>query len=169
MRLHTRALVGVIAAAVVISASSAEEYDLVITNGRVMDPETMYDSIANVGISAGRIAVITQDKISGKQAIDATGHVVAPGFIDTHWHYDRPWSNKLALRDGRTSVMDLEVGTNGPYIDQWYRSRAGSNQVNYGQAVAHELARSTVLGGFPKHPSPSGGSAPIGCSTTPRR
>ena len=148
MRLHIRALVGVIAAAVVISASSAEDYDLVITNGRVMDPETMYDSIANVGISAGRIAVITQDKISGKQAIDATGHVVAPGFIDTHWHYDRPWSNKLALRDGRTSVMDLEVGTNGPYIDQWYRSRAGSNQVNYGQAVAHELARSTVLDGF---------------------
>ena len=90
MRLHIRALVGVIAAAVVISASSAEDYDLVITNGRVMDPETMYDSIANVGISAGRIAVITQDKISGKQAIDATGHVVAPGFIDTHWHYAGP-------------------------------------------------------------------------------
>jgi len=133
---------------VVISVSGAEEYDLVINNGRVMDPETKYDSIANVGISAGRIAVITQDKISGKQTIDATGHVVAPGFIDTHWHYDRPWSNKLALRDGRTSVMDLEVGTNGPYIDQWYRSRAGNNQVNYGQAVAHELARSTVLDGF---------------------
>ena len=148
MKLRIRALVGVIAATVVISVSSAEEYDLVINNGRVMDPETKYDSIANVGISAGRIAVITQDKISGKQTIDATGHVVAPGFIDTHWHYDRPWSNKLALRDGRTSVMDLEVGTNGPYIDQWYRSRAGNNQVNYGQAVAHELARSTVLDGF---------------------
>jgi N-acyl-D-glutamate deacylase len=44
--------------------------------------------------------------------------------------------------------MNLEVGSNGPYIDQWYRSRAGSNQVNYGQAVAHELARSTVLDGF---------------------
>jgi N-acyl-D-glutamate deacylase len=148
MKLSISALVGVIAATVVISVSSAEEYDLVINNGRVMDPETMYDSIANVGIRAGRIAVITQDKISGKQTIDATGHVVAPGFIDTHWHYDRPWSNKLALRDGRTSVMDLEVGTNGPYIDQWYRSRAGNNQVNYGQAVAHELARSTVLDGF---------------------
>jgi Amidohydrolase family len=148
MKLRIRALVGVIAATVVISVSGAEEYDLVINNGRVMDPETKYDSIANVGISAGRIALITQDNISGKQTIDATGHVVAPGFIDTHWHYDRPWSNKLALRDGRTSVMDLEVGTNGPYIDQWYRSRAGNNQVNYGQAVAHELARSTVLDGF---------------------
>ena len=45
---------------------------------------------------------------------------MAPGFIDTHWHYTRPWSNKLALRDGRTTVMDLELGTHGPYIHQWY-------------------------------------------------
>ena len=73
--------------------------------------------------------------ITGKETIDATGHVVAPGFIDTHWHYDRPWSNKLALRDGRTTVLDLEIGTHGPYIDQWYKAREGKNQVNYGQAV----------------------------------
>jgi hypothetical protein len=74
--------------------------------------------------------------------------VVAPGFIDTHWHYDRPWSNKLALRDGRTTVLDLEIGTHGPYIDQWYKEREGKNQVNYGQAVGHEFARAAVLDGF---------------------
>jgi len=91
----------------------AANFDLVIKNGRVMDPETSYDAIANVGVKDGRIAVITKEKISGKEAIDATGHVVAPGFIDTHWHYDRPWSNKLALRDGRTTVLDLEVGRRG--------------------------------------------------------
>jgi len=126
----------------------ADDFDLVILNGRVMDPETMYDAVANVGVKDGRIAAITKDTISGTETIDATGHVVAPGFIDTHWHYDRPWSNKLALRDGRTTVLDLEIGTHGPYIDQWYKEREGNNQVNYGQAVGHEFARSEALDGF---------------------
>ena len=128
--------------------AQAQDYDLVILNGRVMDPATRYDAVANVGVRDGRIAVITRDTITGRETIDATGHVVAPGFIDTHWHYDRPWSNKLALRDGRTTVLDLEIGTHGPYLDQWYKQRKGKNQVNYGQAVGHEFARAAVLDGF---------------------
>jgi len=125
-----------------------DTYHLVITGGRVMDPETGLDAIRNVGIKDGKIATITEEQIAGKETVDASGHVVAPGFIDTHWHYDRPWSNKLALRDGRTTVLDLEIGTHGPYIDQWYKERKGKNQTNYGQAVAHEFARAEVLDGF---------------------
>ncbi|MGD9098565.1 MAG: amidohydrolase family protein [Desulfobacterales bacterium] len=132
----------------VVVPVQAQDFDLVILNGRVMDPETRYDAVANVGVKDGRIAVITEDRISVKETIDATGHVVAPGFIDTHWHYDRPWYNKLALRDGRTTVLDLEIGTHGPYIDRWYQEREGKNQVNYGQAVGHEFARAAVLDGF---------------------
>ena len=69
-----------------VMPSVAADYDLVINNGRVMDPETMYDAVANVGVKDGKIAVITKDKITGKETIDAKGLVVAPGFIDGHQH-----------------------------------------------------------------------------------
>ena len=65
-------------------ATTNNAYDLVILNGRVMDPETLFDDVANVGIKDGKIVAITKALIKGKETIDAKGHVVAPGFIDTH-------------------------------------------------------------------------------------
>jgi hypothetical protein len=142
------AVLSLLALGSIATGAHAQDFDVVILNGRVMDPETRFDGVANVGVKDGVIMAITRDAITGRETIDATGHVVAPGFIDTHWHYDRPWSNKLALRDGRTTVLDLEIGAHGPYIDQWYQEREGKNQVNYGQAVGHEFARAAVLDGF---------------------
>jgi len=126
----------------------AQEYDLVILNGRVMDPETNYDAVANVGIKDGQIAVITKDKITGKETIDAKGLVVAPGFIDGHTHCIEPYAYRLALRDGRTTILDLEVGAHGPKLNEWYKRREGKVPVNFGVAVAHEFARAEVLDGF---------------------
>ena len=130
------------------SKAVAQEYDIVINNGRVMDPETMYDDVANVGIQDGRIAVITKDDISGKEVLDATGLVVAPGFIDGHQHCIEPYAYRLMLRDGRTTIMDLELGAYGPKIDEWYNQREGNAPVNFGTSVSHEFARAAVLDGF---------------------
>ena len=110
--------------------ASAQKYDLVINNGPVMDPETRYDGIANVGIKNGRITAITKSKITGKQSIDAKGLVVAAGFIDTHFHWTRPLGYKLALRDGVTTAMDLEAGVYGPLLGDWYNMHEGKSQVN---------------------------------------
>src|SRR5210317_1444503 len=132
---------------IVVSAMAAD-YDLVINNGRVMDPETKYDAVANVGIKNGKIAVITKKTISGKETIDAKGLVVAPGFIDGHQHCIEPYQYRLMLRDGRTTLLDTEIGAHGPKLDEWYKRREGKALVNFGVAVAHEFARAEVLDGF---------------------
>ncbi len=125
-----------------------QEFDIVILNGRVMDPETNFDAVRNVGIKDGIISLITEDEIKGKETIDAKEHVVAPGFIDGHQHCIEPYMYNLMLRDGRTTIMDLEVGAYGPKLDEWYKRHEGNTPLNYGVAVAHELARAAVLDGF---------------------
>jgi dihydroorotase len=57
-------------------------YDVVLTGGRVIDPETKLDTIKNVGIINNRIAQISSEPLKGKEMINVTGLIVAPGFID---------------------------------------------------------------------------------------
>jgi predicted amidohydrolase len=58
-----------------------ERYDIVISGGRAMDPETGLDAVRNAGITADKIATITEQPIEGKETIDATGHVVVNGTV----------------------------------------------------------------------------------------
>jgi hypothetical protein len=51
------------------------DYDVVISNGRVMNPASGLDSIRNVGISNGKIVILSREAISGAQEIDASGLV----------------------------------------------------------------------------------------------
>jgi len=126
-----------------ISVAQAQDFDLVINNGRVMDPETMHDAVANVGVTGGRIAVITKAKITGRQTIDATGLVVAPGFIDTHFHAVDPFATKMAVADGITTGMDLEAGASP--VGEWYALRDRSGwQINYGTTSSLSVARLRV-------------------------
>ena len=131
-----------------VSSVLAADYDLVINGGRVMDPETNYDAVANVAIKDGKIAKITSKQIKGKETIDAKGLVVAPGFIDGQMHGIEPYLYRSMLRDGRTTVLDLEIGAHGPKLNEWYKRREGKAPVNFGVAVAHEFARAEVLDGF---------------------
>jgi N-acyl-D-aspartate/D-glutamate deacylase len=68
------------------AALCAQTYDIVIANGRVMDPESSLDAIRNVGIRGHSIAAISGKPLQGRTVIDAKGLVVAPGFIDLHSH-----------------------------------------------------------------------------------
>lgn len=56
-----------------------ETYEVVISQGRVMDPESGLEAIRDLGISGGKIRAISAHPLPGKQTIDARGLVVAPG------------------------------------------------------------------------------------------
>lgn len=118
-------------------------FDLVILNGRVMDPETGFDQVANVGINHGYITKITTEAIKGTRTIDASGHVVAPGFIDFHFHGQDPYGFRLAARDGVTSPLELEMGAYP--INEFYDLWEGKALLNYGASVSHAFARLQVL------------------------
>ena len=141
-----KTVLSAIALSTVSSLCLAQSYDVVVLNGRVMDPETGFDQVANVGISNGWITAITSDAIDGAETIDATGHVVAPGFIDLEQHGIDPWGIKVNLRDGVTTQMDFEIGALN--IDEWYAKRAGSTQANFGTVVGQEYARMRVHDGM---------------------
>jgi N-acyl-D-aspartate/D-glutamate deacylase len=144
--------------ALVTASANAQSYDLVIANGRVMDPESGLDAVRHVGIRAGRIATISVSPLTGARVIDAAHLVVAPGFIDLHEHGQQEESYALMVRDGVTSAFELEVGTAD--VAAWYAAREPGQMVNYGVSVGHIPARMRVLrdpGGF--LPAGIGGSA----------
>lgn len=126
------------------SSVRATDCDIAILNGRVMDPETKFDDVRNVCVADKKITAITTDKISGKETINAKGHVVAPGFIDGHVHVvDVPLGQKGILRDGVTTALDLEVGAYP--VDLWYDNLAGKSQTNYGAAASVAAARTVAF------------------------
>ncbi len=137
-------MIRIFALAVLTSACSAGEYDLVIEGGRVMDPESGLDAVMNVGIRDGRIVVVTEDALNGARTIDAGGLVVAPGFIDLHEHAQTEEAYALMVADGVTSAFELEVGTAD--VEGWYREREGGQIVNYGVSVGHVPVRMAVMG-----------------------
>ncbi len=132
---------------VVLSTSScgSTTYDLVIRGGRVMDPETGLDAVRNVGVQGSRIAVITEDKILGKETLDAEGRVVAPGFVDLHQHGDSPEVYRAKIHDGVTSALELEAGVED--VAAWYTEREEKSPLNFGATIAHVDSRRLTMGG----------------------
>ena len=64
---------------------------LIIRNGRVMDPASGLDAVRDIALEDGKIAAIGENlAISGAETFDATGLIVAPGFIDMHVHLREP-------------------------------------------------------------------------------
>jgi hypothetical protein len=126
----------------------AQDYDVVLKGGRVMDPETSLDAVMNVGIKGGKIAAVTEDELSGKEIIDVKGLVVSPGFIDTHQHSFDIADGRLAAQDGTTTHMELEFGRS-PVAEAYdIVAKRGGHPINYGFASSWAMNRANVMTGF---------------------
>ena len=117
--------------------------DLVILNGRVLDPESGFDEVANVAVAAGRIVAISRDRLTGRASIDATGLVVAPGFIDLHAHGQTEETYAYQALDGVTTALELELGTAD--VERWYNERNAGRLINYGVSIGHIPVRMAVM------------------------
>lgn len=127
------------------SSIAAADYDLVIQGGRVIDPETQLDAVRNIGVKGGTIVSVSDKSLSGDKTIDASGLVVAPGFIDVHSHTPTLLGQHMNLLDGVTTQLELEAGS---YPISFYGEHyAGGAQLNYGSSVGHFAIRTKVIEG----------------------
>jgi N-acyl-D-aspartate/D-glutamate deacylase len=131
-------------------------FDVVINGGRVMDPASGYDQVANVGIIGERIALISTDPLTGEATVDATDRVVAPGFIDVLSYEPNSYGVWYKLGDGVTTNLGMHglktpvdasqffdayegqpLHYGGAFSDQWYRDSIGIS----GEASASQISR----------------------------
>lgn len=106
--------------------AQAQPYDLLIKNGRVIDPKNKIDARMDVAIADGKISKVAKDipAAQSKKVVDAAGLLVTPGFIDIHTHVfvgskpdifaDGIYSvsaDDFSFKSGVTTVVD--AGTSG--------------------------------------------------------
>jgi N-acyl-D-aspartate/D-glutamate deacylase len=134
------------------------ESDIVIQNGRVMDPLSGYDHVATIAIKDGKVAAISTKKgwsqalsARANKVIDASGLVVAPGFINTHTHEGMiAESMKVFVRDGITTWLGGNCGFSSyPLSDYFDELETNGMHNNYASLTGHSRLRSLEgLGSF---------------------
>lgn len=87
-------------------------YDLIIKNGRVVDPLNHIDAVMDVAIENGKIAEVASEITSqSKEVLDASGKIVMPGIIDMHTHmrtlFGHPHAQRMVALAGVTTTLDM--------------------------------------------------------------
>jgi N-acyl-D-amino-acid deacylase len=148
---------GVAAGAAVAAAPAS--YDLVITNARLVDGTgAAARAGVDVGVRAGRIARV--GRIAATDAgprLDATGLVLAPGFIDVHTHADDVARKPLAenfIRMGVTSIVAGNCGSSALRVAEALDEiRDETVAVNFATFIGHNTVRAAVMGHAARDPS----------------
>jgi N-acyl-D-amino-acid deacylase len=142
-----------------------QRVDILIRGGTVVDGSGAPRRRADVGVAGDRIAFIgdaTASRVTAARTIDATGLIVAPGFIDPHTHTQGDLSsperhaNLAYLMQGVTTVITNNDGGGsidvGRTLDGWRKGGIGTNAAVY---IGQGSVRGAVLGMSASAPTPA--------------
>lgn len=131
---------------------SAQDCDILITNGKIIDGTGNNWYYGNIAVKNGKIIKIGRDvNLSAKKTIDAKGLIIAPGFIDVHTHLEDdekkdPNATNFIL-DGVTTCVTGNCGSSnvdiGKYLN-WIDSLKLS--INVATLIGHNDVRKAVMG-----------------------
>lgn len=141
-----------------LRAQPPPPFDLLITGARLVDGTGAPARLADVGIRQGRIAQIGRlASAKAKTRLDASGLVLAPGFIDVHTHADdiaaRPMAENF-IRMGVTSIVAGNCGSSAINIGAALeRVRDAGVTVNFATLIGHNTVRASVMGSARRDPT----------------
>ncbi|HEY2164070.1 MAG TPA: amidohydrolase family protein [Gemmatimonadaceae bacterium] len=141
-----------------------QRVDVLIRGGTLVDGSGGPRRQADVGVTGDRIAFVgdaAASRVSATRTIDATGLIVAPGFIDPHTHTQADLSsperhaNLAYLMQGVTTVITNNDGGGsieiGRTLDSWRKGGIGTNAAVY---IGQGSVRGAVLGMSASAPTP---------------
>lgn len=127
-------------------------YDLLIKNGKVVDPSQNIEEERDVAIRGGKIALVEKDIPTGqaRQVVDATGKIVTPGLIDLHVHV-LPYvgetgteADPCCVTRGVTTVVD--AGTAGAFTLPALRKFVVEKSETRVRSLVHVVAIGMIVG-----------------------
>ena len=139
-------------------ALQGPRFDVVVLGGRIADGSGSPIRRADVGIKDGRIAATgTFSAAEAREAVDAKGLVVAPGFIDVHTHADDLADHPRAenfVRMGVTTIVAGNCGASALDVGEALsRIRQVGASVNFATLVGHNTVRRAVMGTADRAPT----------------
>jgi N-acyl-D-amino-acid deacylase len=137
----------------------AQNYDLLLTGGKIVDGTGNGWYYGDVGVINGKIAAI--GKLAGANAetvLDVKGLIVAPGFIDVHAHIERNTALLTAdnfIFDGVTSVVTGNCGSSNTSVaNYFFQLDSAGASINVATLIGHNSVRSALMGHAERDPSP---------------